>query len=129
MPTPRKFNLGTLTALVDQGLTTPQIAEHLGVNKATIARHRRNLGITTVLPRMTPERRARIEQMLDDGMPFREIHRTEGADMSTLRKHFPGRQWTTEQTREHVAAVRPIYRKLRRAERMQALNRTYGNAA
>jgi len=106
MPAPRKVDRDALAALVDQGLTTPQIAERLKVSQATIARHRAALGITTELPRMTPERRTRIAAMLDDGMPFAEIHRTEGAHPDTLRQHFPGRAWTTQQRAEHLSALR-----------------------
>jgi IS30 family transposase len=106
MPAPRKVDRDTLAALVSQGLTTPQIAERLNVNPATIARHRAALGITTALPRMTPERRATIEQMLDDEMPFAEIHRTEGAHPDTLRRHFPGRAWTVQQRAAHLSALR-----------------------
>lgn len=124
-----KVDPTALAALVADGKTTPQLAQHFGVSESTIARHRAALGISAPRLLLTPERLATIETMLDDGLPFREIQRTEGADMATLRKYFPGRQWTTEQTREHIAAVRPIYRQLRRAERMQALARTYGNAA
>jgi len=129
MSAPRKVDPDTLAALVDQGLTTPQIAERLHVSQSTIARHRAALGISAPRLLLTPERLATIAAMLDDGLPFREIQRTEGADMETLRKYFPGRQWTRQQTIEHVAAVRPIYRRIRRAERHAALGRTWGNAA
>ena len=106
MPAPRKVDLTELAALVKQGLTTPRLAEHFDVTPSTIARNRKRLGITTELPRMTPERRATIETMLEDGMPFAEIHRTEGADPETLRRHFPGRAWTKTQRTEHLAALR-----------------------
>ncbi|QDK01924.1 helix-turn-helix DNA binding domain protein [Arthrobacter phage Vibaki] len=106
MPAPRKVDLTELAALVEQGLTTPQLAEHFAVTPSTIARNRKRLGISTECPRMTPERRATIEAMIEDGMPFAEIHRTEGADPETLRRHFPGRAWTTEQRAAHLAALR-----------------------
>lgn len=55
---------------------------------------------------MTPERKAKITAMLDDGWSFAEIHRTEGAHPETLRIHFPGRAWTGRQRAEYQAALR-----------------------
>ncbi|WNN95993.1 helix-turn-helix DNA binding domain protein [Arthrobacter phage Hirko] len=106
MPAPRKVDLTALATLVDQGLTTPQLAARFSVSPSTIARNRKRLGITTDVPRMTPERRTRIEAMLADGMPFAEIHRTEGAHPDTLRQHFPGRAWTVQQRAAHLSALR-----------------------
>ncbi len=106
MPATRKVDRTALARLVDEGMTTPQLAAHFAVTESTIARNRAALGISTDVPRITPERRARIEAMLDDGMPFAEIHRTEGAHPETLRRHFPGRAWTLRQRTEHIAALR-----------------------
>ena len=51
---------------------------------------------------MTAERLSNIEAMLNDGWSFKEINRTEGADMETLRKYFPGRSWSKEQCVEYL---------------------------
>ncbi|URQ05033.1 DNA binding protein [Arthrobacter phage Iter] len=88
-----------------EGWTIARLADHFGVSPRTVSNLRRELGLRS--PRLlSPERLARIEAMLDDGWPFKEIHRTEGVDMETLRKHFPGRQWSKAQAIAHTAAVR-----------------------
>lgn len=108
--------------------TNKQLKEHFNVNEATISRLRKLTNTSTAV-RLTPERKARIQKMIDDGWPFKEIQRTEGADISTLRRHFPGHQWTPQQAQEHTSAIRPIFRRIRRAERFAAMGRTHGNAA
>lgn len=128
MPAKTKINRDELAQLTAQGWTVEQLAEHFKVHPTSISRLRTRLGISTK-PAMTPERRATIQAMFDDGWPAKEIHRTEGADMETLRKHFPGQAWTPRQAQEHTSAVRPIFRKIRRAERFKAMARSYGNAA
>lgn len=55
---------------------------------------------------MTPERRARIQTMLNDGWSWEEIHRTEGANWDTMTRHFPGTQWTPEQVSAHRTDIR-----------------------
>jgi lambda repressor-like predicted transcriptional regulator len=87
------------------GWTLARLAAHFGVSARTASNVRAELGLRS--PRLlSPERLARIEAMLADGWSFKEIHRTEGADMETLRKHFPGRQWSKAQAIAHTAAAR-----------------------
>lgn len=90
--------------LQEQGWKAADLAEHFGVSPSTITRLRRSLGVPTQF--LTPERVARIEAMLDDGWSFKEIHRTEGVDMETLRKRWPGRAWTMRQRDEYASNVR-----------------------
>jgi len=125
-----KVDRGEFLRLNGEGWSITQLAGHFEVNTATISRLRKQHGAGKDTRRMmTPERKATIQAMFDDGWPAKEIHRTEGADMETLRKHFPGQAWTREQAREHMAGTRPIFRKIRRAERFTAMNRSYGWAA
>lgn len=123
-----KIDRAELTRLTADGWSVAQLAEHFGAHPTSISRLRTQLGISTK-PAMTPERRARIQTMFDDGWPAKEIHRTEGADMETLRRHFPGQAWTPRQAQQHTSSIRPIYRRIRRAERFAAMGRSYGNAA
>jgi len=50
--------------------------------------------------KVSPERLALCEQLLDEGWPFQEITRTHGVSYGSLRKYFPGRQWTNAEAGE-----------------------------
>ena len=100
-----KIDRAELTRLTADGWTVAQLAEHFDAHPTSISKLRTSLGISPK-PAMTPERRARISQMLADGWAYREIQRTEGADMETLRKHFPGQGWTPQQSTQHRTALR-----------------------
>lgn len=105
MPAPIKVDRDRLTALTADGWSVEQLAEHFRVHPATISRLRSRLGISTKRT-MTAERKAVIGSMLDDGWSFAEVSRTEGADHETLRKYFPGRQWSMRQRDEYRAVLR-----------------------
>jgi IS30 family transposase len=105
MPARIKIDRAEFHRLNANGWTSEQLAEHFGVHPTSISRLRVKLGLSQK-PTMTPERKQAIEAMLDDGMSYREINRTEGADMQTLRRHFPGRNWTPQQSADHLAAIR-----------------------
>ena len=100
-----KIDRAELTRLTAEGWMVKQLAEHFNAHPTSISRLRARLGISTK-PSMTPERRARIEQMLADEWSFAEIGRTEGADPETLRRHFPGRAWNEHQRAQHLSALR-----------------------
>lgn len=91
--------------LAADGMTNKGLRDHFQISEATVTRLRK-LTETATAPRLTPERKARIDAMIADGWSFKEIRRTEGADMSTLRRHYPGHQWTKEQAREYQRALR-----------------------
>lgn len=105
-----KIDRNEFLALNAAGKTLAELAEHFAANPRTISRIRTELGLShEYLGRpITPERRNRIQQMLDDGWSHAEIHRTEGADPDTIRKHFPGTAWTKQQQAEYVATLRTI---------------------
>jgi uncharacterized protein YerC len=108
-----KVNRGEFLRLNSEGWSITRLAAHFGVNEATISRLRRQHGAGMDARRMmTPERREVIQEMLNDGWPYREIRRTEGVAMDTLRKHFPGQAWTQEQANQFRADTRPARRKL-----------------
>jgi hypothetical protein len=106
MAAPRAdIDLEEMARLESDDWTRLELAAHFKVHPATIDRRRKELGIIKRRP-MDPERKAKIEAMLDDGWSFAEIYRTEGAHPETLRKHFPGRAWTDNQRGEYQAALR-----------------------
>lgn len=91
----------------NDGLTLAQIANELGCAEYTVWRIRKELGLAP-MRYMTPERRARIQEMLNDGWSWKEIERTEGANWDTMRRHFPGTQWTHQHVGHMVAATRNV---------------------
>lgn len=103
-----KIDRAELTRLTADGWTLKQLAEHFDAHPTSISRLRTSLGISPK-PTMTPERKQAITAMLADGWSFAEIGRTEGADPETLRRHFPGRQWTTQQRAAHLSAIRHVH--------------------
>lgn len=106
----RKADRDTVKALVEQGLKSREIAQRLGIHEHSVSRIRAELGIAHEYrgKPMTPERLHTIEQMIEDGWSHEEIHRTEGADVTTLRKYFPGTAWTRDQISEHTRALRQL---------------------
>jgi hypothetical protein len=107
MPAKQKVDREEFRRLsAEEGWTIPELAEHFRIHPISVSRIRRDLGIGHKRNVLTPERRARIETMLNDGWSFMEIHRTEGADRDMLLREFPGRAWTREQTLEYSRAMR-----------------------
>lgn len=97
--------------LFHSGTSAKLIAEELGCNTATVWRIHRALSLPPFEGTqnwMTPDRKQRIEAMLDDGYSFAEIRRTEGAHPETLRKHFPGRHWTQAQQSDYTRMTREV---------------------
>jgi transposase-like protein len=97
----------------------PDLAARFGVTERTITRWKITLGLSTPSPlagrRVTPEDRAAIEALLEEGMSFAEIERTTGWKHQTLQRHFPGRAWTPEQCGEHARAIRTANARIRKA--------------
>lgn len=110
MPAKKKIDYDEFRRLNDDGWTIAELAEHYQVNRRTVSRVRSQLGIAhEYLGRpMTDERKAVIQQMIDDCWSHEEIHRTEGADVSTLRKYWPGTAWTDQQRAQHASTLRTI---------------------
>lgn len=114
MPARQKVDRAEFDRL-DPTMTLPELAAHFGVSLRTASRVRRELGLSRRDHFLSQERLARIEAMLDDGWSFKEIHRTEGADEETLRRHFPGRQWTKAQAVAHTSALRHFGERIEKA--------------
>jgi len=104
----RKIDREEVRTLVTQGKTSRQIAEQLGCHEDTIRRIRSEVGLSHPYQGrpMTEARMHNIWQMLFDGWSHKEIHASEGVDVTTLRKYFPGTAWTHQQAGEHQAALR-----------------------
>lgn len=91
----------------EQGQTLAAIAQALDCSVSAVIKIRHEVGVSSpAYNRLTPERKARIEAMLDDGCPYAEISRTLHVDHETLTRHFPGRAWTREQQTEHLRTIR-----------------------
>lgn len=111
----KRINRNTIRELITDGWTHKQIAEHLHCSECTIFRARRELGLEPANNPMTPERRARIQTMLNDGWSWLEIERTEGANWDTMNRHFPGTQWTRQQIIEQSTITRHARQNIRTA--------------
>lgn len=107
-PNAKKLDRDRVKTLVGQGLTAREISKRLGCSEKTIGRIKLELGVSHPYRGrpMTETRLHAIWQMLYDGWSHEEIHRTEGADVETIRKYFPGTAWTFRQAGEHQAALR-----------------------
>lgn len=99
----------TAHELLTQGLTVEAVAARMGCSTRTVARAKNDLGLTKGQRcgrRMSKEDINLVQQHLDDGASLTEIQRTTGWDRGTLRRNFPGRSWTREQTGQHAATMR-----------------------
>ena len=91
----------------EQGQTLATIAQALDCSVSAVIKIRHEVGVSRPMHnRLSPERKARIEAMLDDGCPYAEISRTLHVCHETLTRHFPGRAWTREQQNEHIRTIR-----------------------
>lgn len=102
----QRIDRNTIRELITDGWTHKQIAAHLGCSEYTIFRARKELGLEPANNPMTPERRARIQAMLNDGWSWLEIERSEGASWDTMNRHFPGTAWTPGQVHDHRANIK-----------------------
>lgn len=91
MAAPKRIDRVEFARLYADGATPGTLAAHFGVDLSTVSRTRKALGLPAQAPRMTADRRAVIDALLDQGLSFGEIHRREGVDMGTLRRYWPGR--------------------------------------
>ncbi|MBP3044866.1 helix-turn-helix domain-containing protein [Arthrobacter jiangjiafuii] len=101
MPARKKVDRDEFARLHKAGLTQKELAEHFGVNPATLWRIQKELGLSGGHQPLPAERRERIQAMVNDGWPWAEIKRTEGAHRDTMLRYFPGTQWTPAQANEH----------------------------
>lgn len=107
MPARKTIDREAIARLTDEGLTGREIAKQLGYTEHAVWRIRKELGISPGI-RMTPERKAAIQHMVNDGWSWKEIERTEGANYDTMRRHFPGTAWTPTHVGHMIAATRDV---------------------
>lgn len=109
-PSARKIDRDTVKALIEQGKSNVEIAEHFNCHADSISRIRTELGIShAYLGRpMTETRMLAIWQMLFDGWSHAEIHATEGANVDTIKRYFPGTAWTPEQVSDYARTLRTV---------------------
>ncbi|MFD0044773.1 hypothetical protein ACFVGV_06235 [Pseudarthrobacter scleromae] len=113
---PRKVDREEFARLDGQegGWTLQELASHFGVSLATASRVRRELNLNRE-HFLRPEKIARIEAHLEDGWSFAEISRTEGVNVETLRRRYPGRAWSCRERDEHTSNVRYFAEKAAKA--------------
>lgn len=85
--------------------TAEQIAVMEGITERSVQRakqrQRRRLGISPPRPKpFTDAEYARAQELLDDGVCYRDVGRTLGRHPQTIAYHFPGRGWSREQINE-----------------------------
>lgn len=99
-----KVDSDEFTRKHNEGLTAPQLADYFGIAQSTVFKWRKKLGLKGASPvKMTADRKARIEAMLDQRIPFKEIARIEGITPQTLTVHFPNRGWTKQEVGRYAA--------------------------
>lgn len=82
-------------------------ARILGITPRQVESSRRRQGLTGVTNQpVSAERRAQANAMFEDGASYAEVHRTTGINTKYLRKHWPDKGWTQEQTMEYRHALR-----------------------
>lgn len=62
--------------------------------------------------KLSPERYAQAETLLEDGASFCEVERTISMSRQTLAKYFPGKQWTKSMGGKLSAETRAAERSL-----------------
>ena len=77
------------------GRSAADIAVALRVTERTVQRDRGALGIAQPThERISAEKLARAEELLDDGCSYKEAARTVGISTWAITHYFPGRGWT-----------------------------------
>lgn len=110
MPHPKKVDRNEFARLHNEGRTQKELAEHFGVNTATLWRIQKELGLNGGHQPLPAERINRIQAMLNDGWSWAEITRTEGIHHDTLERYFPGTHWTQQEMLEHRRNLRNLTR-------------------
>jgi DNA-binding CsgD family transcriptional regulator len=110
----RREEVARLTHL---GLSCQQIAAAMHVTARTVHRDRAAVGITEQpYQPFTEAEYRRAEQLLDEGCSYNEVARTLGRNPRCIRRHFPGRGWTSAQRAEYISLVQRMRHVRRRLE-------------
>lgn len=96
--------------LTVSGWPSERIAHELGVTARTVTRDRVALGIAQPWRTVSPEQEHAIAALVEDGAPFREVARTVGVSLETIRRRHPGRGWTPAQAAEYGHLMRQTVR-------------------
>ena len=106
MAAPKKVDREQFAALAQSGATNAQLAERFEVSACTVARIRKTVQIPGNKAKITAEQIQEIGERIKDGWSHREIRRTLGHSLETIRRHHPGTAWTQAMTDEHIALMR-----------------------
>ena len=106
----RESSLDRIVELTEQGLSTRQIADVLHITCRSVTRGRRRRGVSLADPAtpLTAEQIDHARQMLIDGASYAEVARTIGCNKETVRRRFPGRGWTREQSYDYLRTLRQL---------------------
>lgn len=112
-----------LRDLLEQGYTDEGIARHFGISYDNAKKRRLRERVLRAPSNpnskpKTPEQLAHLKALLDDGLSFHAVRQMTGVNSATLTRHFPGRQYTPEQTLEAMRLAqqaRRLYEKLEKA--------------
>lgn len=100
-----------------QGCSASVMADRLGVTPRTIQRHRVRLGVAQEASHngpISPQLKARIKEMLDDGASISEVSRTLGCTHETIKRHFPDAGWDPRTVGEYARMMRTLKKALKR---------------
>src|SRR5690554_2884916 len=120
MSKPIKYDRDEIVRLTRLGLSATEISVRLGCSTRQVQRVRSARKVSGPTPegagrRITPERLAAIERMIEDGVAHAEIMRTLRVGHHTLARHFPGTAWSPQEAGEYARAIRRSYERQRRA--------------
>ncbi len=93
------------------GMSANEIGTRLGINKRTVYRARRRMGVAKPPARpITEAELATAASMLADGASCLEVARTLGRDDGPFLRRFPQYKWTHQQGVEQAVLVRRLKR-------------------
>jgi DNA-binding CsgD family transcriptional regulator len=91
-----------------EGLSVKQISQLVGITGRSVQRTRarfRNAPAVIATP-LTAAQLSFAHALLENGAPYSEVARTLGCNYTTVRRHFPGYDWTLRQCALHGVLVR-----------------------
>ena len=106
MAAPKKVDREQFAARAQCGATNAQLAERFEVSVCTVARIRKIVQIPGNKAKITAEQIQEIGERINDGWSHREIRRTLGHSLETIRRYYPDSAWTQEQTNDHLRLMR-----------------------
>lgn len=93
--------------LLKDGMSIHKVSVATGAPENAVRTVRKDLGLTRAPNRDgIEERLARAKAMIEDGASHYEVAKTLKMAPETLRRHFPGSQWSPQEAGHHAITVR-----------------------